>query len=255
MVADGTLLFVAELRRLIYLTGGKVDLDCIMPANPKIAQVLKQIRVLDLLGVSSSIVPEDDDVVTWRYAHGTQVEGAKYEDVLQSYDGEIAEPLQQKLYAGITEAMTNVVHHAYYLDRADGLPVCDQQEWWMFSQEKDRYLTVAFCDLGAGIPRTLPERQKALWERMKRLGRTSDAHAIAEASRTNVSRLERSNRGYGLRQIVHVVTEVGGDVIIHSNRGTYMRNANGRRALTDHAESILGTLIFWRIPLQRGAHQ
>lgn len=123
MHAEGTLLFLAELKRLMRHVKGKVEIDCILPHNNKVAQVLKQVGILGLLGVTTPIEPVDDDVVNWKAAHGTQVLGEKYDDILQQYDGDIAELLQDKLYTGITEAMTNVINHAYDFSREDGLEV------------------------------------------------------------------------------------------------------------------------------------
>ena len=109
MYAEGTLLFVAELRRLVRHVKGSVPLTFVQPVNNKVCQVLIQVGVFDLIGVKLDVDTVDDDVVNWRYAHGEQVLGEKYEDILQEYDGEITEALQGELYTGITEAMTRAV--------------------------------------------------------------------------------------------------------------------------------------------------
>ena len=251
MVADGTLLFVAELRRLIKFVKGEVEIEYIPPKNDKIGQVLQQIGFCDLLGVKSPVEPKDDDVVNWRYAQGHQVEGKKYEDILAEYDGEITPALQEKLFTGITEAMTNVVNHAYDLQRDDGLNINDgSKEWWMFSQEKDGFLSVAFCDLGAGIPRTLPIKHPNLWHRITRIGKSSDAYAIDYAVRDSTSRTMEGHRGHGLGQIVRVCQSISGaEVMIYSNHGIYTR-LNTRKKLYWHSDSILGTLICWKVPLE-----
>lgn len=250
MISDGTLLFVAELRRLIKHVEGKVQISYVPPKNEKVAQVMQQIGLCDLLGVKAEIVPKDDDVVNWRYAQGSQVEGQKYEDVLSKYDGEIAPSMQEKLFTGITEAMTNVLNHAYDLARDDGLNIADAKEWWMFSQEKDGFLSVAFCDLGAGIPRTLPIKQPALWRRIAKLGKSQDDDAIDYAVRDSTSRTREGYRGHGLGQIVRVVQAIAGaEVAIYSNRGIYVRRQGGRK-LYCRGDSIMGTLIFWKVPLQ-----
>lgn len=251
MIADGTLLFLAELRRLIRYVQGTVAIGYAPPKNDKVAQVLQQIGLCDLLGVVTEVEPKDDDVVGWRYAQGSQVEGQKYEDILAEYDGEIALALQEKLFTGITEAMTNVINHAYDLTRDDGLNVDDDaKEWWMFSQEKDGFLSVAFCDLGAGIPRTLPIKHAGLWNRIKKLGKSTDADAIDYAVRDSTSRTNEGHRGHGLGQIIRVVESmVGAQVAIYSNQGTYVR-LDGTKKLHLHSDSILGTLIFWKVPLQ-----
>jgi len=250
MHAEGTLLFLAELKRLLRHVKGEVEIDCILPHNNKVAQVLKQVGVLDLLGVTAPIVPVDHDVVNWKAAHGTQVLGEKYDDILQQYDGDIAELLQDKLYTGITEAMTNVINHAYDFSRDDGLNVAPMKEWWMFSQQQHGHLTIVFCDLGAGIPRTLPMKRPGVWRRIVNLGRTSDSDVIRHAVEDSVSRTMKDYRGKGLGQIVRVVSGItGATVNIFSNRGVHSVKCGVKPQSVTYSDSILGTLIYWRIPL------
>lgn len=254
MYSDGTLLFLAEIYRLIKHVKGGVPITFTPPINDKVSQVLQQIGFIDLIGAQSKITPVDDDVVNWRFAHGAQVDGKKYEDILAEYDGDIAGPLQEKLFTGITEAMTNVANHAYDLSREDGLEINDEaKEWWMFSQEKDGFLSVSFCDLGAGIPRTLPQKHPSLWKQICMLGKSNDADAIDHAVRKSVSRTNDAGRGNGLGQIIQVVqAQNQGEVVIYSNRGTFTR-VNGVKRLFRHGDSIMGTLIYWKVPLQQEA--
>ena len=249
MYAEGTLLFLAELRRLIKHTKNSIEFSCVPPVNEKVSQVLQQIGVFSLIGAAEGVTPVDDDVVNWRFAHGHKVDGGRYEDILAEYDGEIAPPLQEHLFTGITEAMTNVLNHAYDLNRNDGLKITNSREWWMFSQAKDGQLTVAFLDLGAGIPRTLPMKRPAVWKRVLHFARRLDSRAIAYAVKDSISRTNKGHRGKGLGQIVRVVDAVpGGEVTILSNSGV-LSWKNGVTRRIDYRDSILGTLILWKIPL------
>lgn len=251
LFADGMLLFYAELKRLIKATKGCVEIGCILPHNSKVAQVLKQVGVLDLLGVKAEIVPVDDDVVNWKAASGHLVMGDKYDEVLQQYDGEISSCLQSDLYTGITEAMTNVLNHAYDLPREDGLDFTETaRNWWMFSSEMSGVLSIVFCDLGAGIPRTLPLKRKSVWNRLRRKGLRSDSEIIKFAIKDSVSRTRKSHRGKGLRQIVNAVAEApDAEAVVLSNHGAVVVRSGGVVRTLDYRDSILGTLIFWRIPL------
>ncbi|WP_426117211.1 hypothetical protein [Massilia sp. PWRC2] len=250
MHAEGTLLFLAELKRLLRHVKGEVEISCILPHNNKVAQVLSQIGVLKLVGCTTAITPVDDDVVNWKTAHGTQVLGEKYEDVLQEYDGDIADLLKDKLYTGITEAMTNVLNHAYDQTREDGLDVEPMKEWWMFSQQQHGNLVIVFCDLGAGIPRTLPMKRAAVWSRILAMGKTRDADVIRYAVEDSVSRTQQDHRGKGLGQIVRVVSGIPSAFVhVCSNRGVYTARHGGDTETGTYSDSILGTLIFWRIPL------
>lgn len=250
MYADGVLLFWAELKRLLKFVKGAVDISVLLPHNKKVLQVLKQVGILDLLGAKTAIVPEDHDVINWRAASGSKVLGQKYDDILQKFDGEITPFLQSNLYTGITEAMTNVTNHAYDIPRDDGLGIIDQKNWWMFSHEKDDFLSVAFCDLGAGIPRTLPLTRRNVWNRLRRKGLKSDSDIIKFAVKDSVSRTRRSHRGKGLRQIMEVINGLpDAEAVVLSNRGAFIMRSGGESRALDYRDSIFGTLIYWKIPL------
>lgn len=253
MVASGALLFVAELRRAHSLTAGKVQIRCLPPHNTKAWQVLEQINVLSLLKCRKRVKPVDDDVVHWRFAWGDKVLGEKYDDILGHYDGKLTEAISKGLYHGLTEAMTNCRQHAYIGSRRDELNIpSEPTNWWMFSQEKDNFLTVVFCDLGIGIPNTLPIKKPELWQRLIQtfLGRISDGLAIREAIKDSLSRTGKSYRGKGLRQLLEAVQlSNNGILMVYSNNGLYTY-ASGKENNYDYKESISGTLIAWKIPIK-----
>lgn len=251
MWAGGTLLFKAELCRLRRIKNQQLRVRCIPPRKQKIAQVLKQTGIFKLLGHRSKVVPSNKDVVHWRYANGNEVVGAKYDEVLGQYDGVIPDSVASGLYLGLTEAMTNCHHHAYIAPRKDELnQVNERKDWWMFSQERDGRLSVVFCDLGVGIPETLPIQQPDLWQRLKSaFGSPTDADAIDEAVKESRTRTHKHYRGKGLRQLVNVIEKTPGAILIlHSNRGCYTYK-NGNSTKENFGDSILGTLIAWSIPM------
>jgi len=250
MFSEGTLLFLAEVKRLILYSKGKANLSATVPSNRKVAQVLAQIGLFRLLNVACQICPEDEDVIFWRHAHGQRVEGAKFEDVLSAYDGQIAESLQTMLYKGVSEAMTNVINHAYSSERRDGLGWSTEHDWWLFTQEKDGVLAVVFCDLGAGIPGTLPHKKPELWRKIVTRRKHRDGSVIKYAVADSVTRTRLSHRGKGLGQIVKVVEDLpGAKVAIYSNAGAVYHNPDGGMRTLEFRDSILGTLINWNIPL------
>jgi hypothetical protein len=250
MFADGTLLFYAELSRLNRLKG-KVEIKCLPPKNEKVAQVLKQVGIFDLVGYRRKVETTHDDVIHWRSANGHEVIGEKFDEVLGHYDGQITEALSKNLYLGFTEAMTNCHHHAYIEPRPDGLNVVDEQrDWWMFSQERDGVLSVVFCDLGIGIPGTLPIKKPTLWQRVKLFGSKLDAHAIQEAIGESRTRTGLHHRGKGLKQLVDVVTHVDqGEISIFSNKGRYTLKSQ-KESISQFTDNIYGTLIYWEVPIK-----
>ena len=212
--------------------------------------MFEQIGLSRLLDIDTGATPADDDVVNWRFAHGHMAEGEKYEDILANYDGEIAEPMQEKLYTGITEAMTNVTNHAYDIPRQGEQGIAHECEWWMFSQHKDNVLSVTFCDLGAGIPVTLPMKRPKVWKRYLLMGKQRDSAAIEYSIKDSISRTGQDHRGKGLGQIARLIEgQIGADVAIFSNFGLYFKN-HFKKHKKDYRNSIMGTLIHWKIPLK-----
>lgn len=248
--APGTLLLLAEMHRSISLAPD-VKVRCRIPRDVKAAQVMKQVGLLELLHYRNNIEPTFPDVRHWRFASGHQVEGEKYESILGHYEGTIASALLTQLFRGLTEAMTNCHHHAYIKPREDGLDIqVENRNWWMFSQEKDGQLMVLFCDLGVGIPGSLPLKQPTVWQRVVSLGKEhSDSKVIKEAIEMTVSRTGKHYRGKGLKQLIEAIQgHAGTEVNIFSNRGCYTW-INGTEKTRDYGDSIMGTLISWRIPI------
>lgn len=252
MVSDATLLFKAELCRSLQ-TSKSFNIPTITPPkSQKIDQVLNQIGVYDLLGYTSRVSITHPDVINWRYANGDEVVGAKYDEILGHYDGVIHESLANGLYLGITEAMTNCHHHAYIEKRGDGLDIEEiKKNWWMFSQEKDGVLHVAFGDLGIGIPASLPIKRPGLWgDIRKKLGfKPRDGAIINEAILESKSRTGKSYRGKGLKQLVEAIENTdGAKLLLYSNKGLYT-HVDGEPRIFDFRDSIYGTLVYWSVPV------
>lgn len=254
MFADGTLLFKAELCRLTgRLTHGQTY-QCKLPHNEFVRQVLKQTEILSLLNHRGSVPTSLADVVHWRSANGSKAEGAKYDDVMGHYDGQITEKLLKGFYTGLTEAMTNTVNHAYIAPRNDTLNVKETEEgWWMFSQNKDERLDLLICDLGIGIPRSLPKQRPNIMQQLLAFGRktTNDHEYIKAAIEDSRSRTQQSHRGKGLGQIVDTVKSIPkSSLIIYSNKGCYSLEGS-EPEFKDYGDSIFGTIISWSIQLTK----
>ena len=255
-ISIGTLLFYAELKRLIAYGGGAVKVRCTEPANDRCRQVLEQIGIYKLCGHRSKVKPTRDDVVHWRVAQGHLVDNTICAPAIEAFEGQLALPMINGLLGGLAEAMSNAVHHAYDDVRNDKLNYNELRDWWMFSQAKDGYLSVVFCDLGVGIPTTLPLNMPKAFERLiLRKPTPTDADCIREAINEGRSQTGLPGRGHGLGNIIEVVENIpGGTAVVCSNRGRY-DSRDGVPMLIDYNESILGTVIYWQVPLQRLASE
>lgn len=263
MVANGTLLFTAELHRINRLTEGKRRITCSYPKHNKVEQVLQQIGVLPLLGKPERLVPDADDVIHWRFIDGTMAEGEKANRLIEVFAEKLPSSLSRGLYNGLVEAMTNCVHHAYLESRGDGVTGKLEDGWWMFAQERETRLMVAFCDLGIGIPRSLPKTHdptvlSGVLERVGRLLRVRgyrDADFVAAAFEVGKTRTAEPHRGFGLKEFREVIDNAReGTLRIFSNKAgyTYSLNIDDEPLEVRHEynDSIFGTLIQWSLPLQ-----
>lgn len=266
MGPHATLLLWAELNR-IKKKCPNVRLSTIQPENNKCLQVFSQIGLSKVLSCQD-VDTKDEDVVHWRAVSGKSVDGEKYaEKLMLPYINTLKEDISQPLWVGVQEAMTNVIHHAYIMPRGDKLSsmAAPDDEWWMFSQEKDGFLTVLICDLGVGIPRTVPITKKdnlASVARWIRLGKRSDADILSAVLKKTVlsdtptpgsktsSRTGEANRGKGFYNIVKTVRSVPqGAVSIYSNHGRWHSVNQEEPTKSNFRTSIHGTIISWRIPI------
>jgi hypothetical protein len=252
-VADGTLLFYAELCRLLHYRP-TAQVRCNRPRNERAKQVLRQIGVYELCRHTYRGKPTHKDVVHWRVARGHMVDASQYAETIEAHEGRLAEPLVEGIYRGLAEAMTNVCHHAYIHRREDGLDHHGPSDWWVFSQAKDGHLFVALCDLGVGIPVTLPKTNPSMFSRLKAITGIEplDGKCILAAVEDSRSRTGKRERGKGLGEIIRAVSgATGGRAVVFSNRGYYMLN-DGKESHGNYRDNILGTLISWCVPIQAG---
>ena len=250
-VSAGTLLLYAELNRLIAFCNNSVKLRCTEPTNNRASQVLKQIGIYRLCSNHSTVRPTRDDVVHWQVVQGQLVDNSLCAPTIEGFQDRIDVSMIDELLGGLGEAMTNAIHHAYDDIRQDGLSYKGSSDWWMFSQAKDGHLSVVFCDLGIGIPTTLPLKRPGIWQKLVlRIPTPTDGDCIREAIIEGRTRTGLNGRGYGLGNIVDVVENIpNGFVNVYSNRGRY-DSCKSTPYPSDYTDSILGTLILWNVPMK-----
>lgn len=251
----GAVLLLAEIDRA--LAGQEPQtLRIVRCRDPIVDAVMCQIGIYET-GEAPTPEADRDDVKHWHHATGVASEGEKGGSILEAYEGRLAGDLTSDLYAGIVEAMTNTVHHAYRGEIGTDLRRFIGKRWWALSQEREGELTIAFCDLGIGIPRSLPRSStferpvvQAMW---KSLGLDrSDANAIKVAVELGRTSTGQQGRGRGLSEIIEAANlSPGGRVLISSNRGVFV-SVDGKAHSHDHSHSIRGTLIHWTVRFDDG---
>ena len=133
----------------------------------------------------------------------------------------------------------------------------------MFAQEKNGRLSVVICDLGIGIPNSLPKTHEAglvrrtleAFSRAAKLKGYRDVDFIRAALEIGKSRTQQPGRGYGVAQLRAVIESIEeGSLRIFSNRGCYTYSKKLGNDIEKHDEyrtSIHGTLIEWSVPLAK----
>lgn len=263
--ADGMLLFFAEIHRLVHnFNHVQVTIrvaECVAgepSKKAKVTEVLSHLGILSLLRNPLCVTSDASDVVNWQAVTGGTVDMELVEPTLLTLDDYISRQSTDSLNIGISEAMNNAVEHAYVSRRPDGLGLHDtnRRHWYLFSRvgqiEGREVVTVVFCDLGVGIPVTLPNTNPD-WIQV--LGRAlmqdkSDGAAIQHAIKKGRTRTGETHRGRGLPQLLENVEKIPGSTLtILSNRGAY-NYVDGRSWVPkDFSDSILGTLIAWTFPI------
>lgn len=260
MIADGTLLFLAEIRRITELVPGKL-IRCRRIHDSKVGEVLHHVGFFEAIGRRSKITPTAEDVIHWRAISGCGAEGEKADSLVQDVRDRLPDGLKTPMYDGLVEAMTNSTQHAYLLARRDGLGRRGRGEWWMFARQQGGQISVVFCDLGIGIPNSLPltHEEGVVRELLAKAGRASglahsDADLVEAAVAIGRSRTRERHRGKGLQDVVEVIkTARNGSLIIHSNKGCYMHQVQdgvSTEQTRNYRHSILGTLIHWTVPVR-----
>jgi hypothetical protein len=154
------------------------------------------------------------------------------------------------LFDGLSEAITNVSHHAYS-------PGDAFRQWWLSASfdQSNRRLCVTFYDQGAGIPMTLPHSKYAFLLKLLNLNKDSEKiEAAMEAGRSSTGNAER---GKGLQNLLEFAKAYeGGTLAIFSLRGmcrVHARKNGGETILdtrkADFKQSIGGTLIEWSVQI------
>lgn len=264
MFPEGTLLFAAELDRINRASASSGPVRCTYPVDNVVEQVLQQLGLLAMMGMPARSTVTADNVKYWQVDSGVQVEGARTEPLIAEYSRLFSDEEGARMYKGLTEAMTNSMHHAYIEARGDRVPLKSQDSrWWMLCQKREGRLYVAFCDLGIGINRSLREGRK--WSvaqvaaAFRKLGiGKSDSGYIRAAMELGRTRTKLAHRGNGLHDMRSVFEDLdSGALTIFSNRGRYTYDAHlQREVLQDYRPSILGTVITWHVavPEQEPEH-
>lgn len=265
----GTLLLLAYLEELLKAYPGRIRARC----QPKslAAQLLRHFGIADALGIDvADSEPRHESVVKWRYLTGDDADGQPIADLLKAYKEDTTCEPPEGLYDVLTEALTNVRHHAYPLDCH--VPA-QLRRWWLFARLNEPRegqpgsLFIAIYDIGVGIQNSLKPKLQgtevalgavdAVTESVDEMinsGRTRLLEQVllqraVEHPRTSTG---MDHRGLGLPEMRDFVMATNtGRLYIVSGSAQYScvpaLNISKAVSCKDSA-TFPGTLILWSIP-------
>lgn len=246
---SGMLYVFSEICNLLNINPN-LKLKCIESRTKKVNHVLEQIGVFKVCNHNFLPSKEYNDVIYWRYIYGVGVLGEKFDRIVSPYQVLNEIPMDIDIYGACVEATKNAHVHAY-IEKRQLSPVANQKtSWWMFSQIKDNILTVAICDLGIGIPKTLPKANKPLYKAILTFFKAkNDADFIWGAIVAPSSRTHKAFRGNGLKKIATIAhDDARASLEIYSSRG-YIEIYRKRHRLCNYKSELPGTIVLWDIPL------
>jgi hypothetical protein len=287
ITAAAGLLLVAETDRLVTAFPSAI-IRCSFPPittegkyrnNQNIVEsALNQIGFFKLIGQECNSHTKHRSIEIWRQLSGSTADGSLAGSLLNSLPDEITKASRKKLYRGAIEAIANSVEHAYPTPRNDGIGTMDSR-WWMLVGHDASYLTVIICDLGVGIPFTLPKKHPesliSLIKTKFSIFDNSDAELIRASTHIKETRSHLStstqlpNRGKGgadFRSVAKAFPTA--TLIVRSNKGAffltgekakplkksssrrYVDGTNRAESTLNHSNSIHGTLTEWIVPVQ-----
>lgn len=249
------LVMAAELDRWNYVRPGKrlgtVDVDDWDPDIRRLLDDMGFFSLLDVPGRRPADAGSDDQMRYVKFRTGRVADGEAF-TLLRTQDlepivGEM--PRKEHLYAAVTEAMTNVVQHAYGLGAR-------RPHWWLAGSRNGAtgQVSVMIYDQGIGIPETLPRRYS---ERLRGFLPGDHARMIRAAHDLKRSATDEPHRGHGLERDIRgylnfLDCQASYRVVSLKGEYTYTRNRDGveKDELKSHSNSLNGTLIEWNLALR-----
>ena len=232
--------------------------------NPDILERFDSLGFFDLfqnnpLNFSAGKRKHESNIKTVRYIKGRCGDNDKARLLKEQIIAVVGDSIGKWtfLHGGLTEAITNVTHHAY----PESYRFVDRDKNWYLTgayNKAENEIRVVFYDQGIGIPKSLPtsdvwERVLEFLSRFPMAERKKDQVLLRAAVSLDRTRTGDSDRGRGLQDLLEFVKQRGnGYLAIMSLRGLY------KFTVVDGVETekyeyfrdpIYGTLIIWNASL------
>jgi hypothetical protein len=252
-------LLLAQIHKL-RLEFGEKHITGTYPGNPKIERLLTDSGFFKLLKVRSrSSVKSKSKLTRFIGFKSDQkpnsAEIPKLRTELLGDDLQMPTIIARRIFRALSEAMTNVNHHAYTTKSIRVASLGGR--WWMVANlsARSRLFSLVFYDAGVGIPKTLPrkypiEKIRGILSLLPGIN-PDDGQMIRAAMELGRTRTDASNRGLGLMDLTKLIDAAGaGSMQIHSRNGSYSYTS-GKETHSNHEGFVEGTLIEWQLPIDK----
>lgn len=257
------LLLLAHIDRIRILRGSDAVTGT-YPLDEKLDKKMCAMGFYDLLNIKNRYShPKTFPMEYIKFVSGTKKPDRFTQDFKSSLFGNLSikTDVGRSFYAAITEALLNCLNHAY-----PDTPIKDKKiknKWWLSGHyhKPSGNLHIMFCDLGVGIPETLPRTQTSekIRDLIKKLSLgmyEDDGTMIRAAMAIGRSQTGHNNRGKGLNDLRKLIEKIGaGKLIVYSNKGRYNFNLKDEKFIEESHKtlsySIRGTLIHWTVPIDK----
>lgn len=266
------LVLAAEYDRVRQLANSPPYLVNIPGWDRSVRTMLQAVGFLELFGIPDDMATLTDtgEIAVLRMKTGTFHDPVAINDLVEGLKALFPaskHPDRAKsmaLFEALTEAVGNVVHHAYPSDGTYVAPHIGR--WWMTGAvDRDAgWTAAAVYDQGTAIPVSLPGWvnypgvRRRIIEARQRLGWADEAgspswdgHAIEAAVEESATSTGLSGRGHGLAQMRRFVDACqSGRLRILSRYGEVVFRPNERPYINHHRAPISGTLVEWNVYLR-----
>lgn len=107
LAPSGTLVFVAELERIIDKHPGRISIG--YPNDDVVEQLFQHIGLLKRVGLPHRKEITAENVRHWNYVYGTNVDTTEFKNLFSKYAEEISEDVRSGLFDSMSEAVTKGV--------------------------------------------------------------------------------------------------------------------------------------------------
>ncbi len=244
LTAAAMLMLFAEISRARIATGNDDIVEVILPENPECRGMLDHTGWSEAVSLGHRQLNSlfENDAMFQSGNEPGKATASVYRQLVNS-GIRLTEPEVKTFTKGVTEAMLNVIHHAYSHEDypLDGIG----RRWWQLCiivKDKDgkpTKLVFIIYDLGQGILKSLPALK----------GEDNSQH-IQRAMTYGVTCTEEQNRGKGSHDIEQATyIKENSTLFIGTNDVIYIKMNDEAPKIAETRFSFFGTIVEWQINL------